>query len=673
MLDPLVPLLAAVPRASGRLSSTLPLRESRGRRAGIRLLALVAIFATSIYLIWRAAATLDMSVWWLALPLLGLEVHALLSLLLFVVPLWDLDAAPAAREVDETTLRVAVFIPTYNEPLDVLLPTVAAAVSVALPHETWVLDDGNRQAVADLAASLGAQYLARPIHDHAKAGNVNYALSRVSADVIVLLDADHVADRNLLRHTLAHFDDPELALVQTPQDFYNVDSFEHQQRRARWLPWSRAAATAPQRFSEQELFYRGLQPGRNRLDAAFCCGTGALLRTSALRAVGGLATETVTEDIHTTIRLHRAGWKTVYHNEVLARGLAAADAVQYLQQRVRWGTGAMQVLRHENPAYVSGLTLKQRVSYLGPLLGWFDSWRSLGYLLAPMAVVTTGAVPVRANALTFGLAFGVVFVLQRWALHALARGMAPQGIATVFELVRLPATLLATTRLVSRKERAFSVTTKGRTGDRRERMPVPALLVGLLVASVVCAGWFGATMLGFTPTTYRVPWAAYAAFGWLVVNGALVLVAVGRIRHQRFGAERRASIRFTVTGTAYLDGLPAVLLDTSLTGALLLVDREARGIPAVGAQVALAMNLDERMLRLEAVVRSVRPPRSARSSVRTGPDGFVLGLELAPGQNRARADLARALFAGDAEPHLVWPAVPQPREPMHSDTVLAPL
>lgn len=676
MSEPLVALTSRVPLASGRLAAGIPAPESPERQVAVRAVALLAVLATSLYLVWRTAATLNMSVWWLAVPLLLLEVHALLSLLLFVAPLWDLDAVRPPPPIDGTTSQLAVLIPTYNEPMDILLPTVAAAVSMSLPHQTWVLDDADRAEVAALAESLGAHYLTRADRSHAKAGNINHALAHIDADIVALLDADHVADRNFLRNTLGYFDDPQIALVQTPQDFYNVDSFEHQDRRRHaWWPWRRAASPSmlSMRFSEQELFYRALQPGRNRLDAAFCCGTGAVLRTSALRSVGGLATETVTEDIHTSIRLHRSGWKSRYHNEVLARGLAAADAGQYLVQRVRWGTGAMQVLRRENPAWVSGLSTMQRVSYLGPLLGWFDSWRTLGYLLAPMAVLVTGAVPVRADALTFGLAFGAVFMLQRWALRALSRGMAPQGIATVFELVRLPATLLATTRLVSRRERRFVVTTKGRTGDKRARMRVPRLLTGLLMGTAATAAWFVATALGLTPTSYAVPWVAYAALGWLLVNGALLIVAIRRIRQVRFGAERRASVRFDVSGTAQLGGSTATLLDASLTGALLSVPRSTDVAPVIGEHAVLDVDLGSGRQTFAVLVRSVRQPRPEEALPDTAPDGFVVGLEYAPGQDRKRASLALALFATSPAPHLVGPRPPHPSESAARDYVDAGL
>ena len=656
----LVALASGAPQASGRLGAGIPAPESRRRQLVIRAVAVLAILASAAYLFWRATQTLDLSVWWLSVPMLLLEVHALVSLLLFTAPLWDLDAVRPPAPVDSTVAGLAVLIPTYNEPVDVLLPTVAAAVRISLPHQTWVLDDGDRAEVAALADAMGAHYLTRAERTHAKAGNVNHALGHIEADIIALLDADHVADRNLFRNTLGYFEDPRVALVQTPQDFYNVDSFEHHDQKARrWLPWAPGGARRSVRFSEQELFYRALQPGRNRLDAAFCCGTGAVIRTGALRSVGGMATDTVTEDIHTTIRMHRAGWKSRYHNEVLARGLAAADARQYLVQRVRWGTGAMQVLRRENPAWVSGLSFKQRVSYLGPLLGWFDSWRTLGYLLAPMLVLLTGAVPVRAEARTFALAFGAVFVLQRAALRLLSRGMAPQGIATIFEFIRLPATLLATGRLFSARERNFVVTPKGRTGDKRARMQVPRLLSGLLVASVASAAWFVASTLGLTPTSYAVPWVAYAASAWLVVNAVLLSVAIARIRRERFGAERRASVRFDVTGTAQLGGVPAELVDASLTGALVTMARDTRRVPQFGESLVLDLELGAGSQRFWVQVKSVRRPDGSSA---VAADGYVIGLELRHGQDRERAGLALALFATGTAPRLVAPKTPEPSE-----------
>ena len=213
-----------------------------------------------------------------------------------------------------------------------LLPTVAASVALRPTHETWVLDDGGRDEVRRMAEQLGARYLTRPDNAHAKAGNLNHALTVVEADVLAILDADHVPTADFLLATLPYFADPAIGFVQTPQDFYNLDSFEHQRRGDGRV------------FNEEAVFYRVIAPAKNRWQAPFWCGTCALVRAEALRSVGGVATDSVTEDIHTSIRMFRAGWKGAYHNEVLARGLAPDDAASYLLQRNRWALGAMQVL-----------------------------------------------------------------------------------------------------------------------------------------------------------------------------------------------------------------------------------------------------------------------------------------------------------------------------------------
>ena len=620
-------------RGSGWFRPSLPGRdtpvpESIVRRWSIRGLAIVALVVTAGYLTWRIGWTLDPGAPWLSVPLVVLEIHAALGLALFTFSLWDVDRRPIVDDVTRTEARIAVLVPTYNEGIEVLTPTIAAAVALRLPHETWVLDDGDRPDVGALAKSLGARYLTRETHEHAKAGNLNHALRLIEADYIAVLDADHVAEPDFLVRTLGYFEDPRVALVQTPQEFYNTDSFEHD---------ATSDATArddEQRFHEQTLFYRILQPGKNRWGAAFWCGTGAVVRVSALREVGGVATDTITEDIHTTIRFHRSGWKTVYHNEVLARGLAASDAETYQIQRLRWGTGAMQVLRTENPLFVSGLTVAQRLAYASTLLGWFDAWRSVGYLLLPVAVVVTGAVPIRAEPATFLAAFGATFLLQQVALRVLSRGAHRPILSVLFEFVRMSPNLLATTTLFTRRRATFRVTPKGRTGATRRPVAEPVLLRSVAFVSLVGAAWYTATLMGATPTRYEVPWAAHATFAWLSLNIVLLVLAIRRIRSMRYAAERRASFRFETSFDGRLGGLPCRVTDVSLTGARV----EMAGLVSGMAHQVLVVDLDGGELMLDTDVRSRR----------LDADGVVCGLEFLPGQHQARARLSLALFHHEA-------------------------
>jgi Glycosyl transferase family 2 len=167
--------------------------------------AVLALTATATYLAWRVVVTIDLAVWWLSIPLYVLELHAAVGLGLYTFSLWDMHAGPRAGPVRESPLRVAVLIPTWNEPPEVLAPTIAAAIALQPVQETWVLDDGDRPHIARLAGDLGARYLRRSDRSHAKAGNLNHALEVVRADVVAVLDADHVARPNFLITRLSHY------------------------------------------------------------------------------------------------------------------------------------------------------------------------------------------------------------------------------------------------------------------------------------------------------------------------------------------------------------------------------------------------------------------------------------------------------------------------------------
>lgn len=599
-----------------------PPPESPARKLRIRGVAVVAIAVTAAYLTWRLAGTINLDWWWVAIPLFVVEVHNAFGLVLYTIALWSLDSDPYPVRRRARRPKVAVLIPTLNEPPEVLLPTIAASIALRPAHETWVLDDGRRESVRKLAEQLGARYLTRSDNLHAKAGNLNHALGIVKAEIVAVLDADHVPTARFLTALLPYFEDARIAFVQSPQDFYNLESFEHERR------------GNDEVFNEESVFYRVIAPAKNRWAAPFWCGTCALVRVEALRSVGGVSTDSVTEDIHTTIRMYRAGWKGAYHNEVVARGLAPDDAAAYMVQRNRWALGAMQVLRRENPLFGRGLTGGQRLAFLTTLFGWFDSWRTLAYMVIPLVVVATGAVPISAPGEVFGPFFLLTLGLQFVALRLLARGHYPPILSVLFETLRMPAVLPATMALLfPGREIRFRVTPKGRTVRGKERVEAPRLLTVLAAASSVGLAWFVATLFGLTPVQYGVPWAAIGAALFLSIDLALLLAAIGRIRSSRFAGNRRASTRLPLHGTARLDGQPARLMDLSITGARivvadddLLTDSPRFTLDVVGHRI----ELDALVRRRGAAVRGERE----------------LGLEFAPGQETEIARLAVAVFHG---------------------------
>jgi cellulose synthase (UDP-forming) len=603
-----------------------PKPESRARLARIHAFAVTAVVIGVGYVVWRWLFTVDLNYWWVALPLIIAETHNVLGLGLFTLALWDIDASPPWRPVDKTKWRVAVLIPTLNEPEEVLLPTIAAAMAMKPAHETWVLDDGRRPEVQRLATELGAHYLTRPDNQHYKAGNLNHAMDLIQADIFAVFDADHVAGPDFLRHTLCYFDDPEVAVVQTPQDFYNTDSFEHQRR------------TEEAIFHEEAVFYRVIAPGKNLWDGAFWCGTSSLVRYEAVKDAGGVATESVTEDLHTTVRMNRKGWKGVYHNEVLARGLAPADAIQYMMQRNRWAVGAMQVLRMENPLFSRGLKFGQRLSFITTILAWFDSWRTLTFILLPAAVIFTGASPINAPGYIYAPAFLLAFFSQFFALRLLARGYYPPVLSLVFEVLRLPAVLPATLAVFNpKKRRSFKVTAKAAHDDRNKINP-PQLLVGLMAISTVSIVWFLVTILGYTWTDYgaNAP-AVIGSFIFACVNFWLITLAVKRIRAAQYAGNRRNGFRFDVFLRGELDGKACIIRDVSLTGAR--VEATATDLQR-GQQIELALRAGETPHVLKAEVVRVRP--------QSGNDSIAL--RFLPGQRATVGAVALYLLNGHVRP-----------------------
>ena len=233
--------------------------------------------------------------------------------------------------------------------------TLAGCRALTYPHTTYLLDDGRRPEMEELAELAGADYLTRPDNSHAKAGNINAALPRTEGELVLMLDADHVPMPDALDAMVGYFDDERMALVQSPHDFFNHDSAQHY---------------AVGRH-EQSLFYRVVCPGKDRHGAAYWCGSAALIRRQALLEIGGVATETIAEDFHTTIRMQRHGWRSRYHDEVLVQGLAPHDLDGYLLQRDRWARGNLAVFTlPESPLRARELQPLQRLSYFASLAAY---------------------------------------------------------------------------------------------------------------------------------------------------------------------------------------------------------------------------------------------------------------------------------------------------------------
>lgn len=361
--------------------ASLLVRQLPGYGPGL-ILILFSVVASSRYIWWRCTQTMDLAPGFEAFfgtGLLAAECYTWLIMVLgYVQNARPLRRRPAPLPSDRTLWpSVDVFIPSYNESLEVVRPTVLAALNLDWPADklnVYLLDDGRRAAFKEFAAQCGAGYVIRKNNTHAKAGNLNHALTVTRGEFVAIFDCDHIPVRTFLTTTMGWFlKDPKCAMMQTPHHFFSPDPFERNLGTFRRVP------------NEGNLFYGLIQDGNDLWNSAFFCGSCAVLRRGPLEAIGGIAVETVTEDAHTALKLHRRGYTTAYLRQVLAGGLATESLSGHIGQRIRWARGMAQIFRLDNPLLGRGLTALQRLCYSNAMLHFFSGIPRLVFLTAPLA------------------------------------------------------------------------------------------------------------------------------------------------------------------------------------------------------------------------------------------------------------------------------------------------
>ena len=444
-------------------------------------------------------------------------------------------------------------MPTINEPVDMLRQTLLGAIRMDYPHQTWLLDDGRRPQMRRLAKEIGCNYLTRTDNADAKAGSLNNALRQVEADVLAIFDADHIPTKEFLTHTLGYFSDANVAFVQTPQDFYNLDSYQHIKNLHSRSIWS-----------EQSLFFRVIQRGKDYWNAAFFCGSCAVIRRTALDSIGGFATGTVTEDLHTSLRLHKKGYTSVYHPESLAYGLAPLAIGPYLRQRIRWGQGAMQVWRKEGILFARGLTIPQKINYLASAITYFDGWQKGIFYIAPVLVLVLGWLPiVDIGSAVFLWHFIPYYVFTFWAFEEINRGYGRVLQTEQFNMARFWALMVSTLGWF-RGKITFLVTPKhahALHGDSHYMTPQYSIL-GMNAVAIPFGVW-GLSGYGALPKG-----ALVANVLWSCVNIGLATLVVTTTLLRR---HRRNEYRFPVPLVVRIDDPSnltelAIAEDVSLSG-----------------------------------------------------------------------------------------------------------
>jgi cellulose synthase (UDP-forming) len=437
---------------------TLLIRQLPGYGPGI-IMMVFSIVASSRYIWWRLTQTTDLNrgfEWFLGFGLLAAECYTWIVMVLgYFQNIQPLRRKPVALPEDRALWpTVDVFIPRYNESLQVVKPTVLAALSLDWPADklnVYILDDGKRLEFREFAASCGAQYIIRANNAHAKAGNLNYALGITKGEFVAIFDCDHIPVRTFLTTTMGWFaHDPKCAMMQTPHHFFSPDPFERNLGTFRRVP------------NEGNLFYGLIQDGNDLWNATFFCGSCAVLRRAPLEQIGGIAVETVTEDAHTALKLHRRGYTTAYLRQVLAGGLATESLSSHIEQRIRWARGMAQIFRLDNPLTGAGLSFFQRLCYSNAMLHFFSGIPRLVFLTAPLAYLYFQFHIINAAAVTLAV-YAIPHLIQSNLANSHLQGRFRHSFwneayeAVLSWYIALPTTVA----LINPRLGKFNVTAKG--------------------------------------------------------------------------------------------------------------------------------------------------------------------------------------------------------------------
>jgi len=418
----------------------------------------------------------------------------------------------AGRPVD-----VDVFVTTYGEDLATIGRTVTAALAMRGAHTVWVLDDGRSDEVRDLAGELGARYIRRLSSNGAKAGNINHALTLTRGELFVIFDADFVPEPTFLHETVPFFVDDDVAFVQTPQTYGNLHSVI-----------SRGAGYM------QAVFYRFIQPGRNRFNAAFCVGTNVVFRRTAIDSVGGMYADSKSEDVWTSLLLHERGWRSVYIPTTLAIGNTPETVEAYTKQQLRWATGGFEIMLSHWPwARRRALTVDQKLQYTVTATHYLTGIAPLLLLLVPPLQIYFDLTPMNLSitpatwALYYAGFYGMQVLLAfftlgsfRWEVLLLAS-------------VSFPIYVRALVNAVLRREQTWHVT--GATGAYRSPFAFiqPQVLVFVFLAVTTAVGLW--KDLGNGSVSLALAWNATNT----LILGGFLLTARREARGARLAARTR--------------------------------------------------------------------------------------------------------------------------------------
>ena len=435
------------------------------------------------------------------------------------------------REISPTVDVFTTYCP--GEPKEMVIRTLAAIQRIAYPHSTYLCDEANDAELKNYCQASGIHHVTRNNRIDAKAGNINNALTQAQGELCLILDPDHIPNTTFLDRLVPYFQDPQVGFVQSVQAYYNQGE-------------SYVAKGAAQ---QTYLFYGPLMLGMNGYGTVPAIGANCLFRRAALDSIGGHANG-LAEDMHTSLQLHAQGWKSVFHPEILARGLAPSTLSAYYQQQIKWSKGTWDIMLHSFIEQFRKLRWTQRLHYGSASLFYLLGFVYLINFLVPILSLTTSRFPWRVDIGEFvelaapiiAQIFFIRHYVQKWVFEETERGLHMVGgllfinswwvycLGVLYAIFRVPVPYLPTP--------------KQHHTHSDVRLHLPNLL--LMFVSVFAIGY-----------GLRVDWSPYTLFmaGFALTNVLILSAGIGfsyPLTFQQDGFTTRLIQQLIAPGKAFL-------------------------------------------------------------------------------------------------------------------------
>jgi len=555
-----------------------------------RGLAILFLGMAFTYLNWRWTRSLNPDALWFSLPLVCAESLMVLGSLLLIINHWDYrqlkrllpvqflrDIDPNLLPGEDRPVTYDFLVATYNEDLDLIEDTLRDLVAVHVPYlgqikTIYLCDDGNRDGtnpdqpnLRELALKYGAVYLNRQNNRGFKAGNLNNAFWQSNGDFIVIVDADTRLFPNFLTALTGYFRDPQMAWVQSPQWFYDIQEGEPPRNiilkmLSRPFPWLKRIRFGKNLLgTDPELFYDIILRHRNAANAAFCCGAGSIHRRKALYSLveeqhntliqtqstlalppGVIPPETlntltgqqsewvgpfvhhISEDLFTSLLLHRSRhrWKSYQYDKPLCKMLSPQDLPAYEKQFSRYAEGTFSIaLSRFNPLWIRGLSLRQRLAYFETVYSYLSPiWLTI-FLLSPALFYLSLVPPIKAFNFDFFLRF-IALNLANQALVTVANWGKETGRSEQYYIAGFWLKLRAFFKVLKGRNFRFNTTPKSKRKlslFTRLQPVYPHLFI--LILYFIGLSYNVVLLLNNTHPSYS---AFLANTVWAVYNGYLI-------------------------------------------------------------------------------------------------------------------------------------------------------